>query len=182
MTDDHFSIPGEIWKDIPEFPGYQVSDHGRVRSFWYHRKHLISDIPQTILKSGSDSYGYPLLSLRKNKKNHYILIHRVVLSAFVCPRPPGLECRHLDGDATNNHLTNLCWGTQSENYHDRNVYGTWTPPVGENHYRAEFNESHIKAIRYLFSIGFKNSTLADMYKTTRTNICRIVYRRTWKHI
>jgi hypothetical protein len=43
--------------------------------------------------------------------------------AFVGPRPPGLEIRHLDGDPGNNALNNLRYGTRSENLVDKSYHG-----------------------------------------------------------
>ena len=67
----------EIWKPIPNFPGYDVSDRGRVRS--YHQrigKHewIIAKNPQRILKGGvtgrRDVIGrkYPIVTLSQNSK------------------------------------------------------------------------------------------------------------------
>lgn len=36
------------------------------------------------------------------------------MEAFVGPRPEGLEVRHLDGDPSNNVLSNLTYGTRSD--------------------------------------------------------------------
>jgi hypothetical protein len=44
--------------------------------------------------------------------------------AFVGPCPAGLEIRHLNGNATDNHLSNLTYGTKSENELDRVRHGT----------------------------------------------------------
>jgi DNA-binding CsgD family transcriptional regulator len=33
-------------------------------------------------------------------------------------------CRHLDGNPANNHISNLGWGTNSENTQDRLEHGT----------------------------------------------------------
>ena len=51
------------------------------------------------------------------------LVHRLVLTAFVGPCPPGQEARHWDDVGTNNHLSNLLWGTPSENGHDKTRNG-----------------------------------------------------------
>jgi hypothetical protein len=42
-------------------------------------------------------------------------VYHLVLEAFVGPRPPGTEAMHLDGDRASNALSNLRWGTHSEN-------------------------------------------------------------------
>lgn len=46
------------------------------------------------------------------------------MAAFAGPCPEGLEVRHLDGDPANNRLTNLCYGTHSENVQDSLRHGT----------------------------------------------------------
>ncbi|MGH3845534.1 MAG: HNH endonuclease [Pseudonocardiaceae bacterium] len=52
------------------------------------------------------------------------LVHHLVLTAFVEPRPPGKEGRHLDRNPGNNHLSNLRWSTHSENQLDQIRHGT----------------------------------------------------------
>jgi hypothetical protein len=51
-------------------------------------------------------------------------IHRLVLQAFVGPCPAGQECCHGDGDPSNNVLSNLRWGTRSDNRRDSVGHGT----------------------------------------------------------
>ena len=45
-------------------------------------------------------------------------VHRLVLETFVGPSPVGMECLHIDGNPTNNHIENLRWGTRIENRAD----------------------------------------------------------------
>lgn len=47
----------------------------------------------------------------------------MVLNAFVGPPPPGFEGCHKDGDRANNALSNLYWGTRSDNQRDRVRHG-----------------------------------------------------------
>lgn len=52
------------------------------------------------------------------------LVHQLVLCAFRGPPKAGEECRHLDGNPTNNRIENLVWGDPKENYQDRIRHGT----------------------------------------------------------
>lgn len=51
-------------------------------------------------------------------------IHRLVANSFLGPRPAGLDTLHIDGDKTNNAVTNLRYGTRSENELDKVRHGT----------------------------------------------------------
>ena len=49
------------------------------------------------------------------------MVHTRVLKAFVGPRPPGQKCRHLapfKDTKFNNALSNIKWGTRSDNVQD----------------------------------------------------------------
>lgn len=45
-------------------------------------------------------------------------VHVLVLEAFIGPCPYGKESCHKDDDPSNNHKTNLYWGTRSQNLQD----------------------------------------------------------------
>ncbi len=104
----------ERWLPVPGYEGfYEVSDLGRVRS---------TPRPRTrggILSARSRPKYYPHVSLWANGVRRSRNVHLLVLEAFVGPCPPGLECRHLDGDKGNPALSNLVWGTRGDNNRDR---------------------------------------------------------------
>lgn len=112
----------ERWLPVPGFEGkYDVSDQGRVRS-WVTRgvpkPHVLSDVPK-------NGYGHPICALyQEHTQRSLHSVHALVLLAFVGPRPDGMLTRHLDGDPTNNHLSNLVYGTPSENAMDAVRHGT----------------------------------------------------------
>lgn len=114
----------ETWRPLPTQPEYEVSDIGRVRST--DRVITLSDGRRRSLKGRilkprlSPNGGYPVVHLNGKPR----LVHRLVLLAFVGPPDEGKQCRHLDGDPTNNNLSNLRWGTPAENNADQVSHGT----------------------------------------------------------
>jgi hypothetical protein len=114
-----FDLEHEVWKPIAGFADrYEVSSWGRVRS-------RARGTPR-ILRPGPSNCGHLSVSLgRRNTR----MVHQLVTTTFIGPRPPGEEVRHLDGDPANNRLTNLCWGTRSDNIRDAVAHGTWESPA-----------------------------------------------------
>lgn len=122
----------EQWKSIPGYPGYEVSDQGRVRSY---KKKLspkkgwgISDKPQRILKPSVGGNGYLCLRLSNNGKTKYFAIARLVLETFVGSPPEGMEVCHNNGDPHDNRLKNLRYDTHEANMLDASNHNAW----GEN--------------------------------------------------
>ena len=103
----------EEWRDIEGFPGYQVSDTGKVRSFINNRYGV--GMNSHILKPVLNRKGYETVMLGRKKRR---LIHRLVASEFI-PNPDNLPLvRHMDDNPRNNRVDNLKWGTQVDNMQD----------------------------------------------------------------
>ena len=64
----------------------------------------------------SNSKGYMIVRTRENNKTYYHQLHRVVMSTF-CPLldDSNYQVNHIDGDKSNNNLSNLEWCTCKEN-------------------------------------------------------------------
>lgn len=105
----------EEWRPIAGFPGYEVSNYGRVMSYR-------GRVP--LLRSLAKREGYPALALYADGKPRMRNVHQLVAVAFLGPPPPGQEVRHLDGDRANSRLENLRYGTRSENQKDAVQHGT----------------------------------------------------------
>lgn len=111
--------PAEQWLPVVGFQGfYEVSSTGLVRS-----------LPRTytkgrVLRPASLKYGHLHVDLWANGVGKTMFVHSMVAEAFLGPCPPGLQVRHLDGNARNNAVTNLAYGTASENAYDRTRHGT----------------------------------------------------------
>lgn len=109
----------EEWRPAPGYKGcYEVSSLGRVRSLSRPRH------PGRILKPQPGPSGYLRVHLSRDGVRRHRKIHVLVARAFLGERPPGLEVRHLDGNHANNVITNLTYGTRSENQLDRVRHGT----------------------------------------------------------
>lgn len=113
----------EEWKTVPDYPNYEVSNFGNVRSKdrITIRKGAPAKIKGQLLKS-HDTRGYKSVTLYSGSRDMHIQtgIHRLVAKAFI-PNPNNLPCiNHKDEDRTNNHVSNLEWCTYKYNSN----YGT----------------------------------------------------------
>lgn len=98
----------EKWRDIEGFPGYQVSNLGRVRSF---RKGK----PRILKPNSGGRTGYPYIGIYCDGKIYTKKIHRLVATAFI-QNPDNLPIvNHIDGNRENARLENLEWCSQSRN-------------------------------------------------------------------
>lgn len=121
-------ITQEEWRDIPGYEGlYQVSDHGRVKSV-ARTITRSNGHPQTVSERIRKVYarasGHLGTSLSKKGKITSRDVHSLVMRAFVGERTEGMEVRHLNGDPRDNRLSNLRYGTRSENVQDSMRHGT----------------------------------------------------------
>lgn len=87
----------EIWKTIPDFPDYSVSNEGRVKNKKTER----------ILKSCFYKTGYLYVCLSNKGEHTGKLIHRLVLETFIGPCPNNHCGHHKDEIKSNNFLINL---------------------------------------------------------------------------
>lgn len=117
----------EQWLAVPGYEGiYEISDQGRIRSLDRIVQH--KDLSSTrrkgkLLKPWSSMSGHLTVRLSKGGILESKSVHTLVLEAFVGKRPDGCEARHLNDQPTDNRLSNLKWGTRSENSLDRGRNG-----------------------------------------------------------
>ena len=109
----------EVWKPIAGFPGYEVSDLGRVRSLdrCLYNNGLQKNVVRKgcVLKSRPDKDGYRLVTIYNEQGVAHFKVHRLVASHFI-ENPLLLpEVNHGDFDKANNTLANLCWSTKQNN-------------------------------------------------------------------
>lgn len=89
------TVPHETWAPIDGFPGYRVSDQGRVQS------------PSgRFIGKPNHVRGYVRVNLPVQQIR---CVHQLVAEAFIGPSH-GARVRHRDGDPTNNRVDNLRYG------------------------------------------------------------------------
>lgn len=112
------------WAPIAGWVGrYEVSDDGQVRSIDKLSKHG-NVIKGRILKPGHNQKGYRIVTFsRPGGVRKSYPVHRLVAEAFIGPLPEGWHTMHIDGDNTNNVVSNLRYGTPSENELDKVRHG-----------------------------------------------------------
>ena len=177
----------EKWLPVVGFPGYEVSDHGRVRSYWtreqlVNRKGTRAAISLTCrpLRSQVTRHGYLHMSLYKDGKAYKRKVHTLVLTAFVGPCPVGMEACHFpDPDRTNNHRNNLRWDSRKANATDKEAHGTHRRGSADGN--AKLTESQVSAIKRGLNAGELQYVLARTYGVTRSVISTIKSGKTWRH-
>jgi hypothetical protein len=137
-----------------------------------------------------DRLGYWSVTLSAGPVHKRYNIHRLVLEAFVGHRPDGMECRHLDGHASNSKLSNICWGTPSENAKDKIRHGTsvmclrpdlYPRLQGEDHPKSKLTNADVFAIKQ--SLRHETQTvIARRYSVSKMTISFIARGLTWKHL
>jgi len=127
----------EVFKDIPNYKGYyQISNLGRIktvaRDVNNYRKHR----PSIILKQTTRKKdGYKQICLRKNGDSKYVMVHRLVATAFI-PNPYNKKTvNHKNGIKSDNKIENLEWMTLSENIQHAFDTGLKKAPSGKDHFR-----------------------------------------------
>ena len=181
----------ERWLPIADFPGYDVSDQGRVRSYWRTvsrgigngtgKKNVMAPNPQKILNPDINPGGYPTVRLYiEGKGRTRFCIHKLVLETFIGPCPPGMEACHNNGKRPDNRPSNLRWDTRKNNHWDRWEHGT--DPTGTRNGRTKLVPEQVLEIRELSKQGLCPHAIAKVFDLNAKTISDVVTRKHWRHI
>lgn len=148
----------EVWKPIRNFPNYQVSNFGNVRSF------LGSKI--RILKPRSNkNTGYLEVVLRKNKKSFCKRIHCLVADSFIRKITNGYEVDHIDNNRLNNNSSNIRVVTHAKNMQKTS--------------RNRVSKFIVDDMRKRFDLGESLLSVRNRYGVPHTTAWNIVHRKSW---
>lgn len=176
-------MENEIWKPIPNYDGYEVSNYGRVKSLKLGR--------ELILKPKDDFRGYFNIQLWVKNRKKPFKIHQLVAMAFLGHKPNGqkLVVNHINFDKKDNSLENLEIVTQRQNANLKHIKSssiytgvTWNKK--NKRYRAlivinryqiylgEFKDEKIASEHYNIALNNLNLYNGD-YKEFRCIVKRI---------
>lgn len=108
----------EIFKELPMYEGYEISNFGNVKSLGNDKARK-----EKILTPARVTTGQMIVTIRRDKIQHTLYVWQSVLTTFWEERPwRGFVVWHKDGDLTNNRLDNLHWVTHSEKVFQNGKY------------------------------------------------------------
>jgi hypothetical protein len=113
----------EIWKPITDFPNYEISSKGQVKSKYMNK----------IMKQQNHCSGYLYISLisftNDIRKSVSFRTHRLVAKEFIDNPENKLTVDHIDKNKKNNCLSNLRWATMTEQNLHVNKNVTFLKPM-----------------------------------------------------
>ena len=173
-------------RTIPGYPNYAATRTGHI----YSKPRILSDGRRWAgrwLKFSPRKSGYIYVGICEKIHGIFLYrtrpLHQLVLEAYVGPKPSQMCCRHLDGNPSNNKLSNLSWGTYSENWEDRKKHGNGTGPRGILSGHAKLTPLKVRRIVRLYETGeYSMKKLALYFGVCPMSICRIINKKTWKHL
>lgn len=168
----HIALAGRIeeyfaperFMPIYDWPGYWVTSKGKVQSF---QKDERRDLTPML-----GEQGHARVMLYRDGESSRLLVHHLALAAFDKPRQGKDQGCHITGDASNNALWNLRWGTQVENWDDSKRHGT--------HRRYhKLSKDQADEIRRLGAEGVSGAELGRRFGISDTQARNIVTGKQW---
>ena len=150
------------------FSGYTIREDGVVNSRFGR-----------TIKPQVGKNGYVRVELWSGGKGKKYLLHRLLAQAFI-PNPDGKpQVNHIDGDKTNNAVSNLEYITQDANMSDASRTGLL--PRGEQCHQAILTQPVVAEIRRIYALGNASySELARRYRVSKSCIGHVIRRKNWK--
>ena len=150
------------FKVIPDYPNYEINEEGVVRNI--KKQRVIKPVKQSYLR---------VTLYRNGLQSAGLLVHQLVMSAHVGPKPSEMCVRHIDGNPYNNSLENLAYGTLAQNQQDRLTHDT---------YGMKLSKRKVRIIRGLYSCGFTQPRIAEIMAVSRNCIGRVCTHKTWANV
>ena len=170
-------ITDEIWSEVPGWPGYSISNMGRI---WGRSG--------KVIRGSRDKDGYNILCLgQRTERVKTLKVHRLVYEAFAGPIPDGMMINHLNGVKNDNRFCNLeITDNRGNQLHSFRVLGrigaNTNPARGERQGSAKLTADQVREIRARNAAGESCYAMAKDYPVNKVTLQRICYGRGWLHV
>lgn len=152
----------EEWRAVEDFPGYEVSSMGKVRSLCYNNTLEIRNLCQQKCR------GYYYCGLNKDGKKYFKRVHRLVAEAFLENPHKYPQVDHINHDPYDNRLENLEWVPASENCLRKRSFGYKGTNTGYNNISKKTDEERF--------VVYKQVKYKSVYKSFKTLEEAIAFR------
>mgnify|MGYP001571589834 CR=1 FL=1 len=162
------------WRNCPRAPDYDVSEHGDIMRVTAGRGAQAGKVLKPYVRDD----GYRMYILRVDGLSIHRRAHQLVAEAFIGAKPfPAAEVRHSDGTRTNDHFSNLSWGTSADNKADMVRHGTRMQ--GESHPRARLSADDVRQIFLLREDGLTQREIGLRFGVRQETVHKILAGKRW---
>ena len=192
------NLENEIWKVIIDFPDYQVSNLGRIKSFKQNK------INGKIRKQKKNKDGYLEIDLCKNGISKTKLVHRLVYENFKEKLEEKYDAHHINGDREYNFINNLEPVLHSEHSIGKIVSEETKRKISKNHadfkgrsgikrpgednQNSKLKDGEVWLIKKILNSDYYKSGkitqkfIGNMFGVVQTVISKIKLGKSWSHI
>lgn len=160
-------------KNHPRYNKYLVGEDGTIKNRETGR----------VLSQRPNKQGYLSVSIFDPEENKYLYkkVHRLVCEAYIDNPENKKEVNHIDGDKTNNHVSNLEWVTSKENKEHAWKIGLYKD-IGEQHHSSVLTDGQVRQICTMMEQGYRNKDICDLLGFEKHLVADIRVGRKWQHI
>lgn len=177
----------EEWRPVVGYEkSYKVSNWGNVQSL---DRTVRGPYGSTRTRRGKllvpfeNGCGYKSVSLHGGvRKRETMRVHRLVAQAFIENPDDSPYVNHIDGNKTNNLVSNLEWCTPIEN----NIHAVNTGLIdqkGQRNTQSKLNSIQVRIIRRLRQFGYgTDREIGKLFGVTKSNVWHLCSDSSWRHI
>lgn len=156
------------WTTHSRHTDYLVSTDGQIKS-------CVQIKQGRLLRPNTSPTGYRRVMIGRGGYQKHLLVHRLVAETYI-PNPYNKpQVNHIDGDKSNNNVTNLEWCTRLENMQHASKMGL----LPSNALANPNNRLNIEIARFVRESSLKGRVLAKIYGVSETTISDVRRNKTW---
>lgn len=172
------NVNDEEWKPITKTDNmYEVSNYGRVKSFFYNK------VDGRIIQPGVIR-GFLVVNLKIDEKTKTHYVHKLVAEEFVSkPKKDDSVVIHLDWDKTNNQAKNLEWTSRDASYkriHSRLLDDRRAK--GKAITKSKLTAEDVTILKTMIKRGVRQNVIAKLFCISEMQVSRIKRNQNWSEI